>query len=1775
MSISKNVCQYWVEDPVQCSNWDNTAQTCKYNATPGDTPTKYPKCNSIGTNSECSHYTGTGTAFRCILPDVSRQVGQRAIPGGDKWTIEEITKYNSGACDSAGTAADCSAYSPHHMGFSSIQPDSPPYSADTEGFSTATSGLEYRLPLYYDIAYARAQLSRCRWWNDEASSFVIDSATGKVGDILNKCNNTSDEKIQAYWTKHTYDKDLGMWQAPCNGCKPECPGYTGVCWEYCVDSKMRQGDKVLAEQILELRYYLYKENWDPDKYKNSFANPEIQAWAGKLYQTTSIEHPYAITWLIDAWHVYFSDFEHFHTNREKVALTAGTQSNNYDGQYPDLVKEIKSLPLKPIIRNKFERLELPNGEQNVFESCDMHHDEIVILGDSFWYNSNVYAINLSDPALSFLPKAELLEYNSMFEMEQAWADTVGKFDQFYAKLSKNLDFILKAMPDKMPVSEINNSGMFYIGAHTFWGNNDIVVFDNGSGAWEYDRINFTKLFVSGVIGQTSFSLKGEGTVDYLPSYQDDFMAGNNNNGTITFSFFPLASSWFGEAAQLSYIYNDAVRLRLPANPSAISDTNTYISCYKLYKIKFATELELTIPNGELRVLGNSGYMLVTITDSEKSLSNAIKPWEIDGKVYLHYGNEQIEMVVHEKGTDRLEVNQFIIRPKTLSQFKQVCNDTYLTIDNIYLYEKHSFGQLPALEYFGYEVIHDTYVGEDDALIYRDDIASLTGTAGSFTMTKFGYDTLVISAIIKGLTGRIRGQVKTKMITWVRQPYCRDVEIYYKWAASYERYTLLPEYECYGRPDKRYHLDENGTRLSITTSYIPPCGDHDLSSFTETGPMWYPYSACDEYARYNIVSNLTEWDISVMDPFLADADPPHGQWDIRMMGPANHFGKTGDSHATLRACLCDWSFYNDDKVGPNRFVGYARYRGGLDYLAKEKALKNSGSLPKFGNVYRDFLRSYRSIDNIDYYTYEESTYQYTRKHKWVPANEFFTTLDLSVKTADYLYNTYSSSDYYDDGSFFINPLGLYVANTAIENIFINEQMHVGPDGPYRFRFEEVFDTHNSTAGIYYPFPRTPSFRMINGVPVPIIPWYTYKDFPIGGFSESIQWAWQEMWKDIERGNIVEDAQFPYEYVGEHLILTDSSLIDGYIDSNYVDNNGILKGQHLFLNVVYPDYKYDYEKAEHRLVCDEGDHTITISPPRSSEPGVFETDYWTIKLNDGSQRYFNASGDWVDGEGDTKVLYDTCTQSPWVTDITLFDTGYNSTDPNDDRTITDYDELGDEIKTYYQRGLDISIDASRLNLIPSSAVLLSFDKYEVKFANYPNCTDEDNPYSAVEVGEWIPNLNGGCYSIGYCENSIGNDIVVNVDFRFITNSGTEQNRCISAVAIDFQYGSLRQESIDGIEGGLDFIGYLYHLPGVTIYKSDNGVIWTETRNVDSMYLTSPSDTLNTKTALYDIDASPLEYVEGYKYLRLAFRISPTENEVATYNVSKYFNVAGVVNIIGINCIRLYFGDLLEAVEEIKTYERLYNISYGTHGDIAPHGNSSTGSLLYYTPSDRSTVYQFDSVSGMVGMPNSAGVVNSMNKVRGRLMKECHADKEFVTGTDIHKWEEEQKKIHDEIAVKTGSTSFTLKSFTHPSLESDLNDMNMSFPSWECSFENSIVRPLSPITPRSSYSPCGHSFDHDYSNLYRDYACAKFGSVFGRWIEDVFDYSFVDACTGKGGTGTIDAITAYTHGVGALLTNPFLFTMSNAYIRAVIGDVGGYASTQGGDVKLAFPANVPNLY
>lgn len=1697
-----NVCQYWIkEEPVKCSYWNESYESCSYVGENGAVAPFFPFCNFLGTTIACSKYDGTGTLKRCVLPDPYRHVVNRS--DGKKWVdippvgknglptenliFDRITGYNNGQCDGFGTDATCSGYSPYILQFGVKQPDDRDGTLGVDAYAlSALSGV--RLPLDYEVFNRRAALGKCYFWTGEPLEFTADATTGKVSPINFNC--TQFDEIVRQHSEFKFNKALNMYTAPCNGCKPECPHYTCGCWEYCVDSKMRLGDKVLGEQILELRWKIRKESWDIADYYRIFEDPEIYAWLGKTKSVVDSGGDEQIQ--IPAMRTYIDSFENFEIAYRATTLTEGLNADDYTKRYPTLVKRLKDLPLAPIIRNKFDKIR----NVNVFETNGrFEHENILLIGDTFFTDSEVYAINLSDPDLDFLP-IELQRYDSMYRIEMSLKD---RFKSFYDDFDNKISLMQYLMPEKMHTSELPTANfMFYNPVKTFWGKNVIIVLSKIKGRWEYDSITIYKPYTGGVVGQTAFTIDGDGgEVPYLPSYENDFGAYNNANGSIDFQFFPMSSdSNFGPASA-AYAYIDGVKKRLPANPTLLPEYDTYEFTYILYKTLIETDLEVKYSN--MRFFGNAGYGFIFLPDYARDLSTVVKPWEIDGKIYLVYPDgKRVEMEIYEKCTDRLAVNCFIIKPKDINEFSMVCRDTYLLIPKLYIYERKTFDSA----YTNAEIIREDFLTDDDVVQYRTSLV-LNGRGDNFVFEKFGYESLMAAIVYRGATGRIIGQTKTKLIVSVRQPYCRDVEIFYSWISLYRVIKLLPEHECYGEMSEQPIRNE-------WKSYSPRCGDHQRSYFTGIGPMWYPYNDCDSYARYNF-NTSTQFDIRIMDPFWdGAADPPHGRDDMRMLGPADHFGEAGESHSSLWACLCDFTYYNKDKIRANMFTGSAYYRGGLDELAKRNCVRNDGSLPRFGNVYRDFLRSYRSMDNVDYYYWNGR--QYFRRRKWVPMYEFYAP-SFSELLSNYPYLLYSYSDYTDDNSTFIHPFGCLMADGMVESVNVGEKIDIDDGGSAnRYRPEEIFRSHYTLAGIYYPRPKNPQQYLVGMNLVDIMPWYTYKNYPGPGGGDggvnSIQWAWQEYWKEVERQKITEVSvrYFSTILMGNHP--TTDRLPITLTLAPYTGEDGPVSGRHAFLDVGYPNYKYDGMLKEHRLVCDEGAHIITVTPPTSSgdKLGNYGANpIWHVQLNDGPKRCFNMDGEWLttSGEGCNVDLYKTCTSSPWLPDITLFDTGYYSDVPDSNRTITYYDTKPPTYE-YYQRGLNVSVKPGSLGFLPRRIHQLGPEVYEMRVSKVSTCDEGGgSAWASVEsINQFYPGSMS--FNVVYCSES--NELSITFKFQYPVSLG--------AVGINFKFGARRNRSAVTPYGnykvkGTLFDGTLYHIPGIKLYKSDDDSIYTSAYNLDSMKLATKTDTIKYINGFYEFSKTT-ESVKPTKYLKITFRLVSSAAEVDGVggDYKKYFFKA--INKVAINYIYIYYNEFLEASENITTHERLYNISYGGHGDFPPHGYENTGSLLYVIPNDKSTVYQMDSIGGVVGMPGSAGDCKSMNKVRGRILKKCHSDKERLESSELAEWEMEQKKIHDEVAIKSGSTIIVLRSFPPPNMQYLFKKANVNFPSWNCNLINTLVAPLLPVYAAAPYSPCGHNFIRDMKAV-RYSMCAMWGRIYGRTYQDNWDVGFKFYCGG----------------------------------------------------------------
>ena len=466
-----NRCQYWIEkEPVQCIYWDNTNTICTYEEEVvtivngvetsfiqrGDL---YPFCNYVGTaRFSCTKYavstdappTDADIKARCVLPDPYRHVAMS--PNCPKWVTppsvlldeegnptpldySNITGYNEGNCNlegdnplTGGTQVTCAGFSPHHLGFGTapIQDVCTIPGVTVEGTTTQPGfPTGSHIPMKYDVLNKRALLGRCKWWNSEKYAFTLeqDTLTGKLSVKAPefKCTNTS-PLVQPFADFFADENNVDM-RPPCNGAMPDCPKYTGNLassgfMPYLSSVYMRGGDKVMAEQILEIRYNIKKETWDPEEYLNYFG-PEAFIFA---HEGSTPEVQYAgpnviVDYTMKTIKTEISDFICFSISRTQTLLTKGTSSDSLVPTFATLIKELNDILFEPIIRSVFDispdyTSDVGGINNFVFETPYSDHTSLLIIGDYFGYNSNLFAINISDPNFDF-PFNDIARFKNM------------------------------------------------------------------------------------------------------------------------------------------------------------------------------------------------------------------------------------------------------------------------------------------------------------------------------------------------------------------------------------------------------------------------------------------------------------------------------------------------------------------------------------------------------------------------------------------------------------------------------------------------------------------------------------------------------------------------------------------------------------------------------------------------------------------------------------------------------------------------------------------------------------------------------------------------------------------------------------------------------------------------------------------------------------------------------------------------------------------------------------------------------------------------------------------------------------------------------------------------------------------------------------------------------------------------------------------------------------------------------------------------------------------
>jgi hypothetical protein len=1699
---SINKCQYWnIYEPHPCIYWDSVNSSCKYKdikaeavevVDGNDTPSYFPHCNYIGTALGCTHFKSSSPGNflqRCILPDPSRHVCNRKT--GKKWvsvsTITEIDPetgfegetasidfslingYNDGSCDGKGTDTTCSGYSPYHMGFGILKPsDSQELDTFSSGHYSSIDDFGYQLPINFTIYNIRAVLSKCYWWKADPGNFIVTD-TGEVELGGNwECTCPKDTSVYSEFTTEN--------GPPCNGCKSECPNYTGVCWQYCTDDKMETGDPILVEQIHELRYYHREHNWTKNDIEAMFMDEgTLFAWYGThtsdTFKTASLKGELSTTitigtggaveeYRIPAVKVFMPSFDEFTIESKKLELTQGTEVSGELSKFPTLIRELQLLPLAPIIKTEFNKHISADGDENFLFETPYLTEEIstLIYGKSF-YSEKMYAMNISDSELQCVLPTELYYFDNVYDIQEQLNSE--NYEIFNENLVSALTAIKTFTPDKIVPNSLPDDDRTFLmdvsvlskdKTYDSTNDNTILVYQEVDGVFTFDKITFTKRVVGGMLFQDTFEILGDGGLVRrpIPDFEQSFMTNLNKNGNMSFHFEPFVDAEI--STDVSYIYNDI------HHDDPVEGFN-YVGSKK-YKITIPEIILETSANSdvsrEFKVIGSNGYCLISLNNT--SINNVIENWEAE-KILVEYEREVVEdddvvtieytecemEIVHHGGDRKLSGGQVLIKPKNMEDFSSICGATVKLINVSYI-EKRSFDQSPEIACGEYEEVDTT-----DNTVFME-AGEFDGDAKQFTIKNYKF-VLTLAAVMQDSVGRAFTMSRTKPIGMVKQVACPDVEIFYKWSAKYSLWQNLPICTCCGARSEKWIKNDV---INVNT---PMCGDHFECKGCYPGPMWWPYNECQGYVGYNQVTNLDNWDLSMIGLFKEKDDAGeyvHGSHDMRMLGPHKRYAYSG-VYCPPRPCSCPMLTYNEYMTEEPYFTGYGKVRAGVSEY-QIAIWEGTSELPvmRFGNELRSVLRSYRTTDQAPYIVIDKVTGFPTTEWKLMPAAQMFSKADITSEK-DAMWDYFCGPD----GPNVSNPLGFYTA-TEFDGISIDEEL----DYTSRFRFEDIINVQNE---FDLGYPKTTGSYVVSTGDKVVTPFYNFKKHPYK--DKFIQWAWQEFWKPIKRNNN-EASDYTYgDFIKEYIDKGTTSNIKG----TYLEIDSKVRGKHLMLDLEYPDYKYDWQNKEFRLVCDENmQGVIKFNCPVEKDQYTGEyLGYPSLQLNNGPKRGINWAGDWltVDNQDGTLAygetiddynveLYEECIgnyemdvdtyiKSGWSDQVTLFDTGYDDKSKNtakdeDRMCLTMEGTTGDKVETHFQRGLNVRLVLDKLNTSP-----LKVDRITQ--------LDEKGEFMEVLCGT------GGNLSIGFTFDEI--------------------NRTVGRLNFSYVYGPKKvAEAIPATEDNeaVPAVYKYFHKPAIEIYSSPNGNSSSATllHTTDCMVLYDGSPK---NEAFFEVRNETVEWentwdyiANGDKGLYIVFRTDPTSDEIAALNnviedKDRYHKSLNAVSVLN---TQIYEEKLTNAEEYIENWERKYYVSYGESEDGPPQGKNDQ-QVLTDIPQYPHSVWQVDNKDGVSGISNSNGEHVFINKCRGRFVFDVWEDETLLDYSDLSNMENLQYKLYNQAAEKATGQSI-MNGILPPGLHEILANTGVGFlGAKDLSLKNTLISTLADINQFPIMQPEGHSY------------------------------------------------------------------------------------------------------
>jgi hypothetical protein len=1420
----------------------------------------------------------------------------------------------------------CRHYRPNQMGFGAIMPhpfhgsEVPgPFKKDENWIpdtlkklhdgskADPLTKLAIRLPYVFQVYNMRAVGQKCAHWkNDTPAFFEVDdsgpdiSSFSIIMDDVTHCD-CDDETLCGPYKNETDDWAEGLtwilqsvW-APyggiiCNGAKPECPCYTGK-WIYCTDNNMRDGMRVTANQIFELRFWA--SNWSSQDEYDAFYL-EKPGTTKKGYADESTADIYTFTHWLKVDNEDPNDSVMV-GNRHSMCMPAplqlrefdpsiyikkmqvkyptsneffGTNIKDSDVSFPTLMRELPDpdslIPDILVIYPYFSKdpWEVVPCDQNDQDNV-CYHDTNLMTGTYISVvghclaNKDMYVINSTlsevDTDSSKLVKKYMDKYVRAMKIPG------DKLSEFNSAMPTYID---ECMEEDLGFSQgtTDDVGYFNIDSVELKVNQENTIYiickyyssDNSNAEWyTYRKFKVESRYWGALITQTQAIHENinEPTTNHFPEY---FSPGVNIDGVVT----PIrgeVESVFSTHATYHW--------------GILEEIGYYSYCINEY-VKEVNEVETWT------TIGATGYIWAEIEDLDISY---LFDFEIEKATLTYTGDPtsaktKVNFCGANETNNEVEIELTVDFPTTKSERRMIPPNAVIfktptvTIDgkttrkvlsffnsDWSLYVKYKYKRLETNtinsetaytvwptglnEDFGlnkfvasrYEVLHDS--GENTFSIKGIGSYASRGSAK-------------VMAYIVDENFRLQAAASTKMLLQGHEIGCRSVDIYYKYTADAIAYDLQPST---GFATWRGAPKVNAaTTMGLVHMKKAPCGDHECNPSNCIGPMWFPFDACTTEHYYNVlngagqctmpiteIKRATGQEISFSTLFKSTTDPAYWRYCTAMEYEA--WVTPGGNWAS--ACGLSFSYhYSRAEEAGMRFTGWANKKAPVDV---EEYTAYNWVLPPFGNGGRGYVERYLTRDYISFIDF--STPEPTTRYEYVPM-----VFDKEDIVQDL--NCFQYPDEY-------SPLNEPFSHFSILNNYLSTTMGESISKG-RYRFEDIINIEHH-GNCMYPYPLIPSYGG------------KYRVIRYGFKNNDHIWAWPDWWKPIERN------------------LSSANESERFY----------------FLNLIRPEYYFDYNKEEHRFITDEGEHTIIFEPPTGAESIDLGDDsrnsiYPSISIDGKYPRFFQivyddySSGtvDWKDesttGEegasgGDSNTggteegnIYELAntgkdsngiqaggSETQWGHDFdTLFDTSA-SEDPDDSRKIyLGKSEAGNDINVYYNTGLIADIQKSRLIYLPMEENTIN----ESDFGSTPSGIY----YKQWEIGEY----------------------------------GLAPVR----VEVKGFYGMV------GTKGSLSGNEEIYSKPGIEVRETiGDPPIWSESETValnfseSGLSLAGESD-LTEFTILFELPRTPDRFTKTWTYCMLKL----------TSTVGEKLRVTN---------LNLVLGKYTRAEEKIKVWERKYRVGF----------------------------------------------------------------------------------------------------------------------------------------------------------------------------------------------------------------------------------------------------------